>query len=395
MNEDDYVTHASPRIMFVTTSIMRGGAETQVFLLARALASRGYAVHVVSMREPEAYVQELAESNIPLTSLRMRSGVPDPRALLRLARVVRQWQPDVVHGHMVHANLLARLTRLLAPVRVLLTTAHNLTEGARWRELAYRWTDSLTTLSTNVCQAAVDRFVEVGATPPGRMLSMPNGLELEPFRPDAAARERLRNELSADARFVWLAVGRLEAQKDYPTMLAAARDVLAHEPDLMLWIVGTGPDRRALDATRDAFGLPADQIVFLGARGDVADLMRAADGYLMSSAWEGLPMVLLEASAAHLPIVATAVGGNSDIVIDGATGLLTPPADSEALAEAMVKVMRMSREARADLGRAAHANVDANFRLDRVVDRWEGLYGELLARTASPRRWRERGSSSR
>ncbi|TVR96865.1 MAG: glycosyl transferase family 1, partial [Trueperaceae bacterium] len=183
--------HAAPRrrIMLVTTTLMRGGAETQVFLLARSFARRGHAVHVVSMRPPEAYQDDLRELGIAFTNLRMRSGMPDPRGMLRLSRAVRAWRPDVVHSHMVHANLLARLTRILAPMPVLVTTAHNLTEGARWRELAYRYTDRLATLSTNVCQAAVDRFVAVGAVPEGRMRFVPNGLEPAAFAPDPVRRE--------------------------------------------------------------------------------------------------------------------------------------------------------------------------------------------------------------
>ena len=102
------------RIQFVTTSLMLGGAEGQVFLLAAEAKRRGHEVSMVTMRDPEAFEDELRTLGIPLHSLAMRRGVGDPRALVRLARLVRAERPDVVHSHMVHANLLARLTRLLA-----------------------------------------------------------------------------------------------------------------------------------------------------------------------------------------------------------------------------------------------------------------------------------------
>ena len=161
------------RVLLVSTSLMGGGAERQVFLLARGLRAHGHAVAVVSMLTPENYVPELEALGVPVSDLGMRRGVPDPRALARLAGVVRRWRPDVVHSHMVHANLLARLARLLAPVPVEVSTAHNLTEGARWREIAYRLTDPLCTLTTNVCRACVARYVRVGAAPDARSATCP------------------------------------------------------------------------------------------------------------------------------------------------------------------------------------------------------------------------------
>jgi glycosyltransferase involved in cell wall biosynthesis len=372
--------NAAPRrrIMLVTTSLMRGGAETQVFLLARTFARRGHAVHVVSMRPPEAYQDDLRELGITFTSLGMRSGLPDPRGMLRLARAVRAWRPDVVHSHMVHANLLARITRIVAPMPVLISTAHNLTEGARWRELAYRYTDRLATLSTNVSQAAVDRFVAVGAVPEGRMRFVPNGLEPASFAPDPVRRERTREALALGDRFTWLAVGRLEAQKDYPTMLAATAEAASAHPSLTVLVVSDGPERATLEALRAQLGLTSEQVRFLGARSDVPDLMRAADAYLMSSAWEGLPMVLLEAAAAHLPIVATDVGGNADIVLAERSGVLVPAHQPAALAAAMTRVMASSDATRTAWGAEGATHVDRHFLLDRVVDDWEALYEACL-----------------
>lgn len=371
------MTPSLERVSFVTTSLMRGGAETQVFLLARELRERGHPVQVVSMRRPEAYVYDLEALGIETVDLGMRSGVPDPRALVRLARAWRRFRPDVAHAHMVHAVLLARLARPLARVPVLVSTAHNLTEGARWREFAYRATDRLGDLTTNVCQAAVDRYVAVGAAPRDRIVRMPNGLDVAGFDPDPAVRERVRAALGlTDDAFVWLAVGRLEPQKDVPSLLEAARTL---PPAAVVVLVGEGPLHAELEARRDALGLDPARVRFLGARADVPDLMRAADGYVMSSAWEGLPMVLLEAGASGLPIVATDVGGNAEIVRDGATGRLVAPHDPAALAAAMAETMALPASERAAWGRSARAHVAAEFDLGRVVDAWIARYRQLLA----------------
>jgi len=108
--------------------------------------------------------------------------------------------------------------------------------------------------------------------------------------------------------------------------------------------------------------------------------MNATDAYVMSSIWEGMPLVLLEAQASGLPIVATDVGGNREVVIDGVTGFLVPPKDPEALAQAMLRLMELPKEKRQEMGEAARQHILANFSLDRVVDKWEALYRELLVK---------------
>jgi glycosyltransferase involved in cell wall biosynthesis len=373
------------RVVLVTTSLMRGGAETQVFLIAQELIRGGHEVHVVTMRRPEAYSIELAALGIPCTSLGMRSGVPDVRAIFGLARVVRATRPDVVHSHMVHANLLARVARSIAPIPVLVSTAHSLNEGSRWRDLAYRVTDPMATLTTNVCEAAVERFVRIGAVPRHRIRCVPNGLDPEAYRRDEDLRLRLRERLGAGDRFVWLAVGRLERVKDYPTLLRSFVEVLRQRPDSLAFIVSDGPERAALEKLSAQLGL-SDHVRFLGARTDVAALLSAADGFVLSSLWEGLPMVLLEAASARLPIVATRVGGNVDVVLDGQSGFLVDASEPPALADAMIRLAGLAPVERANMGATGLAHVERLFHIRQVVARWVAIYRELLARDPRSRR---------
>ncbi len=128
-----------------------------------------------------------------------------------------------------------------------------------------------------------------------------------------------------------------------------------------------------------------ERLSLLGYRGDVADLMRAADGYVLSSAWEGLPMVLLEAAASELPIVATRVGGNEDAVTDGLNGLLVESGKPAALADAMRAVMAKDDEARHAMGRAGRELVRQGFDLESTIDTWVALYTELLDRKRTRR----------
>ncbi|HPD07176.1 MAG TPA: glycosyltransferase [Candidatus Bipolaricaulis sp.] len=371
------------QVLFVITGLGFGGAETQVVHLATRLKARGWDVRVVSLTPPKAYVQELEAAGVPVISLGIRGKVPDPRPVFRLAKMIRTWRPQVVHSHMVHANLVARLVRLLAPVPVLVCTAHSIDEkgrrgSGRLRGTAYRLTDPLCDLTTQVSRAGLERYVRIGAVPQHKIRYLPNGIDTERFRPDPQFRAHLRQELGLETAFGWLAVGRFDVAKDYPNMLQAFSRVAQERPEAQLLIAGDGPLRPSMEQLASDLGI-TDRVKFLGIRRDIPALMNAADAYVMSSAWEGMPNVLLEAAASGLPIVATDVGGNSEVVIDSKTGFLVPPKDPEALAQVMVWLMDLSQGERRRVGEAARQHIVANYSLDHVVDQWEALYRELLA----------------
>ena len=365
------------KVLFVSTSLAYGGAETQVVRLASQLKARGWDIKVISLTPPVAYIEELEAANIPTYSLMIQRKLPDPRPIFRLARLIRIWRPDIVHSHMVHANLLARVVRPIAPIPVLINTAHNTNEGGRFRELLYRLTDSLCDLTTQVSRAGLERYVEINAVPRHKIRFIPNGVDADRFRFDPHSRSHIREDLGVQKAFVWLAVGRLSPQKDYPSMLQAFASVAQELPEALLLIVGDGPLRQVLEELARNLGLK-DRMRFMGTGCDVPGLMKAADGYLMSSAWEGMPIVLLEASSTGIPIVATDVGGNSEVVLDNETGFLVPPNDPGALAAAMVRIMDRPEVARRIMGEAGRRHIEENYTLDRVTDLWEALYNELL-----------------
>jgi len=367
------------RVLLMATGLAYGGAEAQLVNLAIRLKLRGWETTVVSMLPPQAFTEELGSTGISVASLNMRRGIPDPRAIIKLARILHQWQPDVVHSHMVHANLLARVSRLLCYVPVLICTIHSTNEGGRWREIAYRLTDPLADLTTSVSQAGVERYVQEGIVPQDKIKFVPNGVDTVRFKPDRVAGQRLRKELGIVNDFAWLAVGRFETAKDYPNMLRGFGLVAAERADAVLLLAGQGSLlEETKKLTRD-LNLE-DRVRFLGVRRDVPELMNAADAYVMSSAWEGMPMVLLEAGACGLPIVATNAGGNREVVLDGESGYIVPPGDAEALAAAMGKIMALFKSERTRMGQFGRAHVEANFSLERVVDQWEAIYLEMLAR---------------
>ena len=369
------------RILFLSTSMGLGGADQQLLSAAQVLRDRGHEIRIVSLTPLGPMGLQARSLGLATDSLEMRRGVPDPRGLARLVRIVRAWKPDVVHSHMVHANLMARALRLLVPVPVLVSTIHNVYEGGPLLMAGYRLTNGLVDHMTIISQAAADRFVGERIVP-GRLLTViANGVDTDRMRNlPPEGRAALRGGMSVgDQEFVWLAVGRFEVAKDYPNMLRAFAAVRAREPRAVLVIVGQGSLQAEAEALTAELGL-REAVRFLGARDDVPAVMSAADGYVMSSAWEGMPMVLLEAAAAGLPIVATAVGGNGEVVRDGESGFLVPARDSEVLRAGMLRLMALPEEQRRAMGERGREHVRANYGLQRVAERWERVYWDALAR---------------
>ncbi len=369
------------RILFLSTSMGLGGADQQLLSAAQVLRERGHDIRIVSLTPLGPMGRQARGLGLSTDSLEMRRGVPDPRGLARLVRIVRAWKPDVVHSHMVHANLMGRVLRLLVPVPVLVSTIHNVYEGGPLLMAGYRLTNGLVDHMTIISQAAADRFIGERIVP-GRLLTViANGVDTDRMRNvPPEARAGLRRAIGvSDQEFIWLAVGRFEVAKDYPNMLHAFKAVRAREPRAVLVIVGQGSLQGEAEALAGELGV-GDGVRFLGARDDVPAVMSAADGYVMSSAWEGMPMVLLEAAAAGLPIVATAVGGNGEVVRDGESGFLVPARDAHALGRGMLRLMGLPPERRRAMGDQGCEHVRANYGLHRVAERWERVYWDALAR---------------
>jgi len=367
-----------PRILMVTTSLALGGAERQVVDLASALRARGWVVAVLSMIKPTEYVADLAACDVEVAHIGMTRGRPTLAALLRYRSFVRQWRPDIVHSHMVHANLLARIGRVFAPRIPVVSTVHTVMEGRRWRAIAYRLTDPLASATTAVSRAAAERSVRIGAVPSGRITVIPNGFEFSRAHVADGVADIFRRELGVGDDFLWVTVGRLVPEKGHVTLLRAFEAVRRARPNVRLAIAGAGPERPAVDRLVTELGLGGSAFV-LGERRDVAAILAAANAFVMSSQWEGLPMVLLEAAAQALPIVCTDVGGCSEVVRPELGGVLTGRSH-EAIASGMLSVMDLHADERTKIGNDLRNLVRSEFDMATVVRRWEELYASAMLR---------------
>jgi len=375
------------RILMLSTALgFGGGAEEQVMLLSLGLRARGWKVKIVSLLPLYPLSADLEASDIPTSSLRMKRGIPDPRAMFRLIKELRSFQPDVVHCHMPQANLLARAVRPFCAFRLLISTLHNLTMeringgSGRFLELAHGWTDRYSDMTTVICTPAVRSYIERGAVPANKIAVLYNGVNTNNFQADPVARKRLRRDLNLKDKFAWLAIGRFERAKDYTNMIRAfSKAVGRTTQELALLICGRGSLEEEIRAEVRHHGL-AERVKFLGVRRDIPDVMNAADGFLMSSYLEGLPMVLLQASSIGMPMVVTNVGGNPEIVIDGVNGFIVPPRDDEALASGIERVMELSDTERSLMAERGRQLVREKFEIERILDQWEALYRAKLTR---------------
>jgi glycosyltransferase involved in cell wall biosynthesis len=372
-------------VAFVIPGIDRvGGAERQVILLARGLAGRGWRVSMVALSGSGSDAAgELEAAGVSFVSLRMWKGLADPRGWIRFHRWIRRERPDVVHAHLPHATWMARISRLLAPVRVVIDTVHTSSTGTRGRRLAYRMTDRLSDCVTAVSGAVADAYLSARLVSPHRMAVLPNGIDLEEWRPDGDVRARVRGELGLHDEFLWCAVGRLEPVKDYPALLRA---LVGLPESAWLVIAGSGVQQSELKSLCDQFGI-AERVRFLGFQKEVRPWMQAADGFVLSSLWEGLPMTLLEASACAVPCVATGVGGTREIIVDGETGYIAQPQSVESLRRAMMRLMQMRPENRESMGLDARQRIAEQFSVSAVLDRWERLFCDLLEQNPAAQRY--------
>lgn len=372
------------RIVTVLTSLGVGGAEKQALAVAERMAKRGHdvALLVLMPRLPAEW-----PTTLPVVHLDTRKNpVSVGLGFRRARRYLRDFRPDVVHSHSFHANLLARLWQIGAPHTVVISTVHNVYEGGWMRMLAYWLTDGWSRRTVAVSQAAADRFIRLKAIPKSKCSVRTNGIDTEEFAPDAARRAATRAAteravMDADDSFVWLSAGRITPAKDFPNLLAAFEQIRKDAPDAELWIAGAAADAKVVHAADGASChtsvIAAEQgcqehVRWLGLRRDMPALLDAADGFVLGSAWEGMPLVVGEAMAMEKPVVATDVGGVRELV--GDAGMLVPAKDPEALARAMQDVMRRSREERVQLGRAARERILKQFSIDAAADWWEAFY---------------------
>lgn len=361
------------KILYLITGLGGGGAEKVVVDLAERMFQLGHSVKIGYLKG-EVVVRPKSE-HIELVYLGLESIKNAKHAYDNYKKLLNTFQPDVVHAHMVHANIFARISRKFTPVKKLICTAHSNNEGGKLRMLAYRYTHHLSEVMTNVSQSASLSFEAAGAVPAHSIRTIYNGIDLNKFKKINTARQSIGNALGIEKnQALFVAVGRLNAAKDYPNLISAFHLFLKqcdNSPKPKLLIVGEGEERSAIESQIQQLGLYED-VVLLGRRDDINVLMSAADFFVLSSLFEGFGLVVAEAMACETMVIATDCGGVKEVM--GGNGLLVPVHDSQALAEQMNVAYNMPVDARAVHTLKALEHIQGNFDLDQIIHQWLEIY---------------------
>ncbi len=365
------------RLSHVVENLNRGGLERVVIDLARAQRELGYDCQVVCLFEPGTLAGELQAAGVPVHACAKRGGL-DLGAIARLRGHLRRHRTQVLHTHNATAHYHAVAAALGLGIQRTINTRHGMgvQQAAGRREWLFRRTLARTDLVVTVCEAARREVLAKGLIRSSRLAAIPNGIRTEAFEPaNASRREALVHELglTPGTRLVG-AVGRLNWAKDPATLVRAFRRVHERHPDTALAWIGDGALRTEIQALARAEGI-ADRVLLLGDRSDVPRLLAGLDVYAMSSLTEGYSIALLEACAAALPIVATDVGGNGEIVREGVNGVLVPAGGAQQLADAISTLLHAPAQAAA-MGSAGRQWALLQGSLRNMAMRYASAYGE-------------------
>ena len=380
------MTGAPLRMTFIITDLLTGGAELMLARLLGALDREMFAPRVIVLTDDGPVGEKLRALGVPVETLGLPPGSPvgAGRAVLRLARILRRERPALVQTWMYHADLLGGLAAKLAGLPVVWSIRNHTLDPAvlkRSTRIVVRLCavlsrvvpERVVTNAAATAQAHIDAGYDAG-----RMLVIPNGFDLETFKPDPAARRALRAELSLppETPLVGLAA-RFDPMKDHRTFARAAGLAAAQNQAVQFVLFGSGVD----SANRELAGWlqesgAAERTHLLGSRADVPRLLAALDVAALSSVGEAFSNVIAEAMACGVPCAVTDVGDSALIV--GQTGRVSPPNDPAALATAWLELLALPLVERQALGAAARTRIAENYSLTHSAAQFADLYQSLV-----------------
>jgi glycosyltransferase involved in cell wall biosynthesis len=360
------------QVLHLITELNTGGAQKALARLLSHLDRQRFVASVACLYNgDEVVAREIRSMGIPVTDLCM-SAKYRWDAFWRLYHLLRRERPTILHTWMFHTNIPGRVLGRLTGVPIVINSERTMGQEDDWRYALNRFTHPLADRITCVSQQVADFVVQRVGLPPEKTVVIPNGVQLEKFH-DLPTTEEARSalHLPCDEPLIGT-VTRLDQVKRVDVLLkACARMERAHTV-----IVGDGPERARLEAVAHRLGLAA-RVHFVGQQLDVRPWLAALDVFVLSSDWEGMSNALLEAMAARLPVVATAVGGTPEVVVDGITGLLVPPSDPAVLAKATSRLLS-DLDLRSAMRQAGRARVERHFSIAETVRCTEDLYSTLL-----------------
>ena len=369
------------KVFYLLDSLNVGGTETQAVELARRLDPAHYDVTLGCLLAKGPLLEKLQGTAVQVEEFHPKGGIDSAGGvyqLLRLTTFLRRGRFDVVHTHDLWSNLMGVPAARMAGIPAIISSRRDLGH-LDWYESGRRvWLRRIQNLSNVVLANANpirDSLIKDDGFAPEKVRVIHNGVDVERFSSGSENREQMFPGTSEQKLIVL--VGNMHTDiKGHPWLIAAAHQVVSEFPSVRFVLAGDGAQRPEFERRVAELGLK-ESFSFMGRRGDVPQILRNCDIAVLPSKAEGLPNAVLEYMCAGLPTVATAVGGNAEIVRDGVTGLLVPAQDSQALAEALMRLLKDPELAKR-LGSVGRQYVIDHFSFERLVREVDSMYTELL-----------------
>ena len=368
------------RVVYLAHALMVGGAEEMVLNLVRHLPHRFEPI-VCCIHDAGPMGDEIARTGTPVAVLGLNPGLRRPWDVARIQRHLSDARPQIVHTFLLTASLYGRLAAILARVPIVIGTEVNMYENKRGSHaIAERLLMAGTDRVVASAESVREFYIRQIHADPAKVDVIYNAVDWSQLQ-TTVTREEMRASLGISAASpVAGIIARLTEQKGHRYLfdaLAATGELR----DVHVIVIGDGDLRDVLRAQTGALGL-SSRVHFLGARRDLGNLLAAMDVFVLPSLWEGLPLALVLAMGAQLPVVATSVAGIPEVVDEGRTGFLVPPADSVSLGRALARLFG-DAALREQVGRAARAAALPRFGVDGYVTAVTRLYDRLLKRRAA------------
>lgn len=356
------------KVLYVITQLGIGGAESVLVSMAKKMHNLGHEIKVVSLLNIN---KQNIERGVDVLILDLKER--PFKSIVELRSIIKDFNPDVVHSHCLHANILMRLLRIISPIRRLITTAHNTYEGEGGVMKVFKYSNFLSDCITNVSSDAVKAFEDNSYVVKGQMKVIFNIIEIEKFNYSNDLREKYRSDfnLSPDEKIL-ISIGSMKDAKDYPNLLNAIKFIKnSGTKNFKLFIVGDGDlmestQRLALDLQLE------NEVYFLGVRTDVNALLSMADIFVLASKHEGLPTVLIEAAMAKNMIISTDCGGIGDILPNKKH--IVEIKNSVSLGKKILEILAMSEVESIKSINSTYQHVSERFDPDTVLEKWISVY---------------------
>jgi len=366
-----------PKLLRIITWLPVGGIEKRLVRVLSLLRDK-YDITVCCIRDKQgAYENDLRDIGIKVRKIHMRSRL-DPVGLYRLYKFMKNEKFDIVHTHMYRSNTPGRIAAKFAGIPVIIANLHNIDT---WKTKKHFLIDRILSNCTDKIIAVSDAVIEFNiknsGIDPTKFVTIYNGIDIEEFKGDfdyQAKREEIG--IREDELLVGI-FARLYPQKGHEYFLEAASKINKAIDNVIFMIVGEGPLESELKEQAMQLGIRG-KVIFTGLRHDIPDLLHIIDVSVLSSFIEGFSNVVLESMAAGKPVVATDAGGNKEAVIDGETGFIVPPANSDKLANVIMKILD-NKQLRIDMGRKSRECV-AKFSIQEMARQTDNLYKTCLAK---------------